>query len=287
RWSGCQNIQTARDCSWGLGGMIASTNDSTARFTLDPNTRSSQKYLISRVKVYCHVQDPHAYAIRLITPQGKQAPQRINALGYVEFYLDQPQEQVSFCLEKQHPDQNTFTLEGISLENDFRGVQYHAVGVNGATVYSFLKTPKLETHLRSLEPDLVIVSLGTNDAYTYHFNADRFKLQLAQLIQRIKQAAPQASVLLTTPGDCALPNGGLNTSNQYARAKILELAEETNSGVWDFFTIMGGLGSVNKWLAEGMTARDRVHFSGKGYRLQGDLLYDALIQDYANYQLNR
>jgi lysophospholipase L1-like esterase len=46
---------------------------------------------------------------------------------------------------------------------------------------------------------------------------------------------------------------------------------------------MGGLGSINRWLGAGLSAPDRIHLSGKGYRLQGDLLYDALVNSYGDY----
>ena len=128
--------------------------------------------------------------------------------------------------------------------------------------------------------------MGTNDAYTTAFNADNFKFQFAQLIQKVKRAAPQASILLTTPGDCAI-FGRMNVSNQKAVQKIKDLADESDCAVWDLFSIMGGLGSVNKWLSNGLSAYDKVHFSGKGYKLQGDLFYDALIMDYAEYCLKK
>jgi hypothetical protein len=286
-WQGCRNVQLGKSCSWGLGGMTSSTSDSTAQFTIDPNTQSSHKYLINKARVYYHVNNANSYYIKLLTPEGEIWPSRISVDGYAEFTLKNPQEKVTFTLEKVFPNQNYFTLEGVAFENDDAGVQYHAVGVNSATVPSFLNTPKLESHIRSLNPDLVIVSLGTNDAYTPVFDANGFKKQMAKLIQKIKSASPQASILLTTPADCALPGGRMNISNQAAVKVMYELAEETDCAVWDLYNIMGGLGSVNHWLKQGLSAYDRVHFSGKGYRLQGDLLYDALIQEYADYCLKK
>ncbi len=284
KWSGCKNIQASRQCSWGLGGMIASTGDSEAKFTIDPNSRSKKHhYGIRRARVYYRVSDPHSFQVKLLTSQGAVDPVRLNADGFAEFMLDSTQEKVTFTLVKQNEQQNSFVLEGVALDNGKSGVQYHSVGVNSATVPSFLRSPKLEEHLHSLSPDLVIISLGTNDAYTRYFKADQFKLQYTQLVHRVKAAAPQASILLTTPGDCGLPGGVINPSNRTARAKIFEIAEENDCAVWDLFTIMGGFGSVNHWLARGLSARDRVHLSGRGYRLQGDLLYDALIQNYVDY----
>lgn len=287
QWVGCQNVQYKKSCSWGLGGMTATTRDSNASFEIDPNARSSRTFNTRKVKVYYPVSDPNSYQITMSTPQGEIEPARINYLGYAEFILSEPIDVLKFKLRKTAPNQNHFVLEGLSLENDYPGVQYHSMGVNGAMVSSFLRCPKLEDQLRSLEPDLVIVSLGTNDAYGLNFDADAFKLNMAKLIQKVKRSAPSASIILTTPADCALYNRSINPSNQKARAKLFELAEESNCAIWDLYEIMGGYGSINKWLKEKLCAYDRVHFSGKGYRLQGDLLYDALIHAYADYRLHR
>ncbi|MDX2306004.1 MAG: GDSL-type esterase/lipase family protein [Microscillaceae bacterium] len=284
-WQGCKNVDLQQSCSWGLGGMTATSYDQNAQFTIDPNSRTANSYPISKIRIYYPVDNPNSFYINLITPQGLVAPNRLNADGYAEFYLDEPQKSVTFQLEKKFAHQNVFVLEGIALSNHDAGVQYHAVGVNGATVYSFLKAPKLEKHLQSLNPNLVIISLGTNDAYSSYFDGEAFKLNYARLIQRIKAACPQSSILLTTPADCALPGGIANPSNKAARQKIIELAEESDCAVWDLFTIMGGFGSSQKWFSNQLSAADRVHFTKKGYDLQGDLLYDALIQNYAEYCL--
>ncbi len=63
---------------------------------------------------------------------------------------------------------------------------------------------------------------------------------------------------------------------------MLELAEETDCAVWDFYKVMGGLRSVVKWQNNGLAAKDRVHLTAKGYKLQGDLLFDALMKAYGN-----
>ncbi len=282
-WAGCRNVEQAKSCSWGLSGMTSTTQSADAQFTIDPNKLSTHKYPITRVKVYYQVNNKSSYYVKILTPEGVIYPTRLDADGFAEFTLPSSQINVTFALEKRFEYQNFFTLEGISLENDFAGVQYTAVGVNSATVLSFLKTPKFESHLHSLAPDLVIVSLGTNDAYTFNFDAISYKTNLARLVKRIKNAFPASSIMITTPGDCALPGGKINTSNLSAVRMIMEVANEQNCAVWDIFNIMGGLGSVTKWLSLGLSAPDRVHLSGKGYLLQGDLMYDALMINYGDY----
>lgn len=282
-WNGCRNVELYKSCSWGLSGMTSTTSNVEATFTIDPNlNNANHKYEITRVKVYYQVSNKNSYYVKLMLPNGVLYPVRLDVDGYAEFILPVTEKTITIGLEKRFDHQNFFTLEGISFENDNKGIQYNAVGVNSATVPSFLKMPKFESHLKSLSPDLVIVSLGTNDAYTPYFNPNQYKINLARLIQKIKNAVPNASILLTTPNDCAL-YGRFNKANQEATRVIMELSTEANCAVWDVFTIMGGLGSINQWLGAGLAAGDRIHLTGKGYRLQGDLLYDALITNYGDY----
>jgi lysophospholipase L1-like esterase len=173
-------------------------------------------------------------------------------------------------------------LQGLTFESDSRGMQYHSLGINGAEVTSFLRN-SLEPQLQILNPDLVIISLGTNDAYMAEFDEKAFKRNYGTLIQRIKKVAPQASILLTTPGDSYRSRKYTNYNNAKATKQILDLAEETGCAVWNFYEIMGGLRSVNQWYANGLATKDKIHLTKKGYTLQGDLLYEALKHDYIKY----
>jgi hypothetical protein len=50
---------------------------------------------------------------------------------------------------------------------------------------------------------------------------------------------------------------------------------------------MGGYGAMGKWYAMKLSARDRVHYTGKGYQIQGDLFYNALMAGYENYKKSK
>ena len=48
---------------------------------------------------------------------------------------------------------------------------------------------------------------------------------------------------------------------------------------------LGDYGSLRTWLAQGLAAPDLVHFTNKGYDLQGLLLYLALQDGFAAHPL--
>ena len=46
---------------------------------------------------------------------------------------------------------------------------------------------------------------------------------------------------------------------------------------------MGGLYSMRNWEHAGLAQTDKVHFTNDGYKLIGDLLYNALISRYMDH----
>jgi lysophospholipase L1-like esterase len=66
---------------------------------------------------------------------------------------------------------------------------------------------------------------------------------------------------------------------------FFKLAEENQGGVWDLFSIMGGVKSMQTWQAKGLAQSDKVHFTRPGYELLGNLLYNALIDFYLQNDL--
>jgi lysophospholipase L1-like esterase len=282
QWTGCRNVEKSKSCNWGLSGITATTSDSSATFTINPNTNPEYIYPVSRVKIFYDVANTSFFKVKLLTEEDRIISAKISNKGFAEFLLKAPLDQITVAFEKSDSSQTRFTLQGVSLESDSRGMQYHAVGINGAEVASFLRNT-LEPNMQVLNPDLVIISLGTNDAYMADFDEKAFKRNYGTLIQRIKKASPKASILLTTPGDCYRDRKYTNYNNAKATEQIMDLAEETGCGVWNFYEVMGGLRSINQWHANGLASKDKIHLTKKGYTLQGDLLYEALKNDYLKY----
>ncbi len=279
-WEGCRSVAKDRACNWGLAGITATTLNADATLEIDPNANSALSYRVSKAKVFFDVEDAANFQVAVLNPEGIRS-EKIGD-GYVEFEMQKPVETLRLGFRKGASAQTRFTLQGIALENGQPGIRYHSAGVNGADVASVVKMPSLEKNLAALQPDLVIISLGTNDAYV-RLDAKMFKRTYGEIIQRIRRASPQTSILLTTPGDNLRRRRYLNPDNSKAVKRITELAEETGAAVWDFYGVMGGLQSVRKWRANRLAAPDYVHLTQQGYMLQAELLYDALMDGYETH----
>ena len=179
-----------------------------------------------------------------------------------------------------------FSIMGLMPENDFNGITYHSMGVNGASLQSWLRCEKFEKQMAFIKPDLTIMAVGVNDANVEYgkFSKETFKARYNQLLQKIYTANPNCAVIFITNNDCVVRVGrrsyGLNKNTALVQQAMHELAEEHNGAIWDLYEIMGGLGSISVWNEAGLANKDRVHFLVPGYNLLGDMLYNAIIYEW-------
>lgn len=172
-------------------------------------------------------------------------------------------------------------LHGILLENTRdKGILYNMIGVNGATYNHYNQSAYFLPQLSALAPDLVIISLGTNESVGGRYSAESVQNDVERLINNIQKQLPQAAILLTTNPDLLKSRRYLNANNLATRSVLLDVANSKGLAVWDLHTIMGGHGSVKKWRSAGLSAKDAIHFTTEGYQLQGALLFEALMQAY-------
>lgn len=278
-WESCRNVQKKRKCTLGLSGMSVTTNSQTAGIKISINTDYlDNKY--SSIKIY-YQQDSTSFEI---IPSDSILSYELNReLGYIEYQLLNSSNEVTFNLRKTADYQDFFTLYGIEFENEFPGIAYHAVGVNGADVPSYNLCSLLDEHINSVKPDLIIFSIGINDAYTQYFNPRAFMDNYDTLITTIKSVLPEVQIIFTTNNDSYYRNRYANKNGIKVKDAMLEMGKIYNAGVWDMFTVMGGLNSITTWQEYGLAKRDKIHFTREGYTLISNLFFSAFIKSYENY----
>ena len=183
----------------------------------------------------------------------------------------------SIFIEITQNQENQFELYGIILENSISEINYHTIGVNGATAQSYLKCDYFSDHLNLINPDLIIISLGTNEAYNDDFSQLEHEYILKDLIYQIKDVSPNVAILLINANDHLKNRKSLNQNVKKVNNNILKICKELNLSYWDFYTIMGGENSIIDWYKKGLSAEDKLHFKKIGYEIQGELFTKALI----------
>ena len=153
--------------------------------------------------------------------------------------------------------------------------------MNGADLDDYLRCPYFEMDMELLQPDMVIFGIGINDANSDNFDSLTFKNRYLQLIQRIQNVNPECAFVFITNNDSykkvSRRNSVVNKNNLQVREVFYRLADLTQGAVWDQFDIMGGLKSMDKWRQSGYAQTDRIHFTVKGYKLLGDLFFNAFV----------
>lgn len=203
--------------------------------------------------------------------------------GVYEIAFRELLDEVTLSFSRQGP----VTLAGASLSSDITGVYLHSVGNNGATYASYNSIPSFGKEFAVLEPDLVVVALGTNEAFGT-IDAAEVAYNIDELVNTIRAHSPNTQILLVTPSQCFKRNytrrkgSRRRTSSLVDNPKvatmrniILRYGAEHGVPVYDTYAVVGTAAQLRG--AE-LLSKDGVHFTANGYRLLGNLLADALLQ---------
>jgi lysophospholipase L1-like esterase len=281
-WEGLSSVKRDAAGKWGLSGILATTRNPQATLTINPNAGSGE-FKTTRVKIFYHVFDRHTFNVNIQANPLEMVSSYLSRDGFIEYEFSKPQSSVTLELIRSEPHQQQFSLQGICLENDDAGIVYHHIGINGAEAATYLRCDDFDKHLRVLKPDLVIISLGANETHAVNFNETAYKENLAYIVKQVRKAAPRSSLMLTSPGDAYRRVRYPNTNPGRARDALYDLADELNVALWDFYQVMGGYKSVDKWYTNGLASRDKLHLTVKGYVFQGELFYEALMEDFRRF----
>lgn len=157
-----------------------------------------------------------------------------------------------------------------------RGISYHKFGVAGSTLKQFVNnTPLFMEQYRALKPNLLIVSLGTNDSYIDTLNEQKLVHEVRMFTEKLSRYSSKTAVLFTTAPDTKYDDRRperLTETNRIIRTIAME---NPTIALWDLHQIMGGDGSVDDWIKKNYMIFDHLHFTTAGYKLQGELFMEA------------
>lgn len=296
-----QNIYTSSDANWeakrivftdqplpiGLGASTVRTNQVDTKFVIKTIDSPLLNYTFDGVSVFYQkdfssfnlilkdsVGHPLAYA-------GSYTLESYPNFSSVE--LPYPVHQIEFQTSQPTPSQNQFTLFGVSLTRNEPGVIYHSIGGNGAKFKHYLEAKFFFEQTKSLNPDLFIISLGTNEAMEYPYIDKQFSDQVESFIKRLKQINPNSLIIITTPADFYRKRTRRNPGVESIHSELLQVIDKNNLAGWDLYMVAGGRHSADHWKKNSLLQSDGVHSTRGGYELQGNLLYQALIKGYNEY----
>jgi lysophospholipase L1-like esterase len=214
------------------------------------------------------------------------------------------------------------TVLGWSVDSGKSGVRYVNLGIPGASALTTNRFDRAlaKDDIEALAPKLVVLGYGTNEGFIAGLDLEAYEKGYEDLIALIKDAAPDASLVILGPLDGArlprfvkgedkanLPCRPRSESEAAAdydalvaakdpsvahwttppklglvRQKLKALAERYGAFYWDMSSVMGGPCGIEHWVkaTPPLAFPDHVHLTDEGSQRVGAALYKALIADY-------
>jgi lysophospholipase L1-like esterase len=204
------------------------------------------------------------------------------------------------------------SIASIGIYQKQSGVSYNNIGYPGATIDLVNKFDEklMADALRRLDPQIVVLVFGTNEASKPNLDAARYERSYEKAIARIKTALPNAQIVLVGPPDGAErpphclgkgpadaachpappSDGSLYTEpadcdwHTIAHLDLVrdierKIAERHGFVYWNWATINPNQCAAHQLVAASppLMTPDHVHFTPAGYVKGADLFLDALI----------
>ena len=279
-WTGFRSVSARpEDLQYGLIGAAIKCADSLIVVNFK-HMRSLVKPPFNRLRIY-HNTGEFFYDMNFGSQELFVTDTYHHAdLGYSEIRFSDKMDSLDIQFIRTCNIASALEIYGFEFLNDLPGITYNAIGINGAGLYTYLGNDHFLRDLKIHPPDFFAFSLGTNDAYTSYenFNPQKYKENLEEMIKLVLTVNPKCAILLTVPNDCLLNKKHINKNTERQREVIYQLAAKYEQAVWDFYGIMGELGSSKSWKENGLMQADYVHFTAGGYHIKGSLLIDAFLK---------
>lgn len=163
------------------------------------------------------------------------------------------------------------------------GLDVQSYGSSGARYVDYVnRCHYFFEDLSLLKPDLLIISLGTNDSYTPGLNDADYYHMVSRFVKNVKEQHPGICILITLPPDLFFKSSK-PVSAPVVFSTLFKVAQEEKCALWNFAYVMGGENSMQAWVTAGIANEDMMHLNEKGYDIQGRLLVDALNKAYIQF----
>lgn len=183
----------------------------------------------------------------------------------------------------------TTTIGAAELLSDTHGVLVHSIGNNGATYSSYNSVPNFAEGIATLSPDLIVIALGTNEAFGNSSSED-ISADIQTLVGKLKKHNPHAKIMLVGPAQCYKKTVKV-TGRRRRRRKSTVMAPNQKVAVvartvrntaehlhLPYYNMYAIAGTPQEQTSASLLRADGVHYSAQGYALWGNLLSDAILK---------
>ena len=204
------------------------------------------------------------------------------------------------------------SISSVAIFNTRAGLTYNSVGYPGATIdiLNKLDARLFASDLHRLNPQIVVLSFGTNEASKANLDIAAYTQKYRRVIAKIRDALPAAVIAMIGPPEaeelpahckdkarenatCRRPSETTASASSGAGAchwktlpKLAEvreaqrkIAERDGLVYWNWAAIMPKDCGADRWLTQSpaLMAKDHVHFTIAGYKKSAASFLDTLI----------
>jgi len=160
---------------------------------------------------------------------------------------------------------------------------------NSGLPLSILSTSLMQKFDQSLQYDLIILQYGANVLGYGTTDYSWYEKKMAIVVEHLKECFPNADILIVSVADKA-SKVEMEMKTDKAVLPLLNAqkhcAEITGSAFINLYNLMGGEGSMVKWVEEKPTLanKDYTHFNSSGSKKIASLIFNEIEKGYSNYK---
>ena len=184
---------------------------------------------------------------------------------------------------------------GIMLDGG-SGVSVDNIAMRGSsgTHFTSLESSTFTPFFRQNDVSLILLQYGGNSVPYLKGgkSISNYKRQMKSQIEYIKRISPNSRIIYVGPADMATLDGEtMRTYHQLPQIvdSLRDAALESGVAFWDMFRVMGGRGSMVRWVdaRPQLAGEDYIHFTPKGARRIANILSETIDYYYKYYRFRK
>ncbi|MEY2924540.1 MAG: hypothetical protein RLZZ337_1088 [Bacteroidota bacterium] len=171
---------------------------------------------------------------------------------------------------------------GLALDGN-TGVAVDNFAMRGSSAVGFddLSKPLYQKQLKDLNVRCIIFQYGINVIPNVRSDYSYYKKILSTQLKSVISAYPGVSIIVVGPSDMSKNQNGSMVS--YSNIPLInkamkEAAFENGCAFWDLYEAMGDKNAMVEWQNNGLARKDYTHFSYKGAKYVGEMLFEAILE---------
>lgn len=251
--------------------------------------RSEEAYqrasLVERMQILYRSEAPVVFHAHLNDTAHLSKEMKPENLGICEIELNSPLEELKLEVEAPYAEVLGVTFDcqsGIAVDN---------VAMRGSSGLEFTQIPKpfYREQIQRLNTKLLIVQFGVNVIPYLMGNFEFYEQNFYRQLQYLKSLSPDMDIVVVGVSDMAHKKGTSYESYPnvpFVRDAQRKAAFRAGCAFWDLYKAMGGKDSMLSWASNksNLAAKDYTHFTRKGARVVGEMMYNELMRAYERHR---